>query len=224
MISPTREAQVVEASAYHAIGEIRARQTHKALTAPGSLVLILAPAVRQAQELFTKVAGFYHTLVAAAMACRCGERYLTKFDSLPRPGIIATEGVPVAHSRNNSSAARMVSNGRGTGPRGKLPITWRTMFGGQEASMEYPVEHRAERLLREMGRQAEGKFEPIVDPTEAAERLNIDTASLVYEEALNRLLERGHLEETHHPALGTTVGAYRLTEEGLARAKELRSR
>jgi hypothetical protein len=35
---------------------------HEALTEPGSLVLILAPAERQAKELFSKVAGFYHTL------------------------------------------------------------------------------------------------------------------------------------------------------------------
>ena len=89
--------------------------------------------------------------------------------------------------------------------------------------MEFPVEHRADRLLREMGRQAEGKHEPIVDPAEAAERLNIDTSSPVYEEALDRLLERGYLERTHHPALCTSLGPYRLTEEGLAEAEELRS-
>jgi hypothetical protein len=35
---------------------------HKALTYPGALVLILAPAERQAKELFSKVAGFYHAL------------------------------------------------------------------------------------------------------------------------------------------------------------------
>ena len=35
---------------------------HKALTNPGSLILILAPAERQAKELFSKVAGFYRTL------------------------------------------------------------------------------------------------------------------------------------------------------------------
>jgi hypothetical protein len=35
---------------------------HKALTDPGALVLILAPAERQAKELFNKVASFYHTL------------------------------------------------------------------------------------------------------------------------------------------------------------------
>jgi hypothetical protein len=35
---------------------------HRALTVPGSLVLILAPAERQAKELFSKVAGFYRTL------------------------------------------------------------------------------------------------------------------------------------------------------------------
>jgi hypothetical protein len=35
---------------------------HEALIVPGALVLILAPAERQAKELFSKVAGFYHTL------------------------------------------------------------------------------------------------------------------------------------------------------------------
>jgi hypothetical protein len=35
---------------------------HQALRHPSSLVLILAPAERQAKELFSKVAGFYHTL------------------------------------------------------------------------------------------------------------------------------------------------------------------
>jgi hypothetical protein len=34
---------------------------HEALDSPGALVLILAPAERQAKELFSKVAGFYHT-------------------------------------------------------------------------------------------------------------------------------------------------------------------
>ena len=91
------------------------------------------------------------------------------------------------------------------------------------SSMQYPVEHRAARLLREMGRQAEGKFEPIVEPMAAAQKLNIDPESPLYEEALKRLLEWGYLEHTHNPALGTTMGAYRLTEEGMAKAKELRS-
>jgi len=35
---------------------------HKALTRPGSLILILAPAERQAKELFTKVTEFYRLL------------------------------------------------------------------------------------------------------------------------------------------------------------------
>ena len=88
--------------------------------------------------------------------------------------------------------------------------------------MEYPVALRADRLLREMGRQAVGKAEPIVEPTTAAERLNMDPESPVTQEALSRLQESGYLEQTQHPALGTTMGAYRLTEEGLAKAEELR--
>jgi hypothetical protein len=35
---------------------------HRALTVPGSLVLCLAPALRQSQELFGKVLGFYRDL------------------------------------------------------------------------------------------------------------------------------------------------------------------
>ncbi len=35
---------------------------HKALYHPGSLVLVLAPALRQSQELFGKIAGFYSSL------------------------------------------------------------------------------------------------------------------------------------------------------------------
>jgi hypothetical protein len=35
-------------------------------------------------------------VLAVAIACWCGERYLRKEDSLPRPGVIATEGVPVS--------------------------------------------------------------------------------------------------------------------------------
>ena len=39
---------------------------------------------------------------------------------------------------------------------------------------------------------------------------NLDPSSPAYEEAVRRLLELGYLEQTHNPALGTTMGAYRL--------------
>ena len=68
--------------------------------------------------------------------------------------------------------------------------------------MQYPVERRADRLLREMGHQAEGKSEPIVEPTAAAEKLNMDLESPVTTQALSRLLELGYLERTQNPAPG----------------------
>jgi len=34
-------------------------------------------------------------VLAVAMACWCGERYLRKLDSLPRPGTLAHEGIPM---------------------------------------------------------------------------------------------------------------------------------
>jgi hypothetical protein len=34
-------------------------------------------------------------VLAVALACWTGERYLRKEDSIPRPGIIADEGIPM---------------------------------------------------------------------------------------------------------------------------------
>ena len=34
-------------------------------------------------------------VLAVAMACWCGERYMEKLDSLPRPGTLASDGVPL---------------------------------------------------------------------------------------------------------------------------------
>jgi hypothetical protein len=65
------------------------------------------------------------------------------------------------------------------------------------------------------------KSDPIVVPR-AAEKLKMDLESLVYEEAVNHLLESDYLERIQNPSLGTTIGTYRLTQEGLARAEELR--
>jgi hypothetical protein len=48
---------------------------HRALYYPGSLVLCLAPALRQSQELFTKIAGFYRDLGRPVKAQ--GERKLS---------------------------------------------------------------------------------------------------------------------------------------------------
>ncbi len=62
-----------------------------------------------------------------------------------------------------------------------------------------------------------------VEPTAATQKLNVGSGSPVYKEAANRLLESGYLELIQNPALGTTMGTYRLGEEGLANAKELRS-
>ena len=50
----------------------------------------------------------------------------------------------------------------------------------------------------------------------------MDPESPVTQEALSRLVESKYLIQTQHPALGTTMGAYRLTDEGLATAEELR--
>jgi len=48
---------------------------HRTLYHPGSLVLVLAPSLRQSQELFAKIEGFYHTLGRPVPAY--GERRLS---------------------------------------------------------------------------------------------------------------------------------------------------
>lgn len=50
---------------------------HRALYHPGSLVLCLAPALRQSQELFGKIAGFYRDLGEARPVPPQGERKLS---------------------------------------------------------------------------------------------------------------------------------------------------
>jgi hypothetical protein len=81
----------------------------------------------------------------------------------------------------------------------------------------------ARRLLREMGYQAEGNLAPDVLPREAAENLALDPGSREYELALDHLLALGDIEPSPDPAL-LEQGFYRLTPQGLRRAREIRWR
>jgi hypothetical protein len=83
------------------------------------------------------------------------------------------------------------------------------------------VNDTARQLLREMGHQAEGKPTPDVLPTEAAENLGLHPGAPEYETALNHLLALGDIEPTPDPA-AAGQGVYRLTRQGLKRARELR--
>ena len=58
--SPPYPAQLCRQSGKSTMAGVVA--LHRAFTVPGSLVLILAPAERQAKELFSKVAEAYRTL------------------------------------------------------------------------------------------------------------------------------------------------------------------
>jgi hypothetical protein len=89
------------------------------------------------------------------------------------------------------------------------------------------IDDTARRLLREMGYQASerspGDPAPEVVPREAAQNLNLDPQGPEYEAALSHLLALGDIERT--PASGAqaqaTEGLYRLTIQGLRRAREL---
>ena len=83
------------------------------------------------------------------------------------------------------------------------------------------INDTARRLLREMGYQAEGSPTLDVLPREAAERLDLDPEAPEYEAALNHLLALGDIERNPDPALpGQSL--YRLTRQGLTRAREIR--
>jgi hypothetical protein len=83
------------------------------------------------------------------------------------------------------------------------------------------VDETARRLLREMGYQAEDSPTLDVLPREAAERLALDPGTPEYAAALNHLVALGDIEPNADPALAEQ-GLYRLTRQGLIRARETR--
>jgi hypothetical protein len=85
------------------------------------------------------------------------------------------------------------------------------------------INDTARRLLREMGYEAEGNLAPDVLPREAAQNLSLDPGSREYELALEHMLALGDIEPSADPAL-LEQGFYRLTTQGLRRARELRWR
>ncbi len=85
------------------------------------------------------------------------------------------------------------------------------------------LDETARRLLREMGYQAEGRPTSDVRPREAAENLDLDPASPEYRAALDHLVALGDIEPSRDPAL-LEQGFYRLTRQGLRRAREIRWR
>jgi hypothetical protein len=88
------------------------------------------------------------------------------------------------------------------------------------------IDDTARRLLREMGEKAEGKPSEatvVVVPREAAEKLDLDPEAPEYEAALNHLLALGDIERISDPgAPQATEGFYRLTNQGVRRAREIR--
>jgi hypothetical protein len=90
------------------------------------------------------------------------------------------------------------------------------------------INDTARRLLREMGRLAEDKpsdseATAVVVPREAAENLDLDPEAPEYDAALNHLLALGDIERiSDSGAPQATEGLYRLTNDGLRRAREIR--
>jgi hypothetical protein len=88
------------------------------------------------------------------------------------------------------------------------------------------LDDTARRLLREMGYQAEDNPTRGVLPQEAAQNLALVVGAPEYEAALNHLLALGDIErETQDPVVPQSgQGIYRLTKQGLRRAREIRWR
>jgi hypothetical protein len=86
------------------------------------------------------------------------------------------------------------------------------------------LDETARRLLREMGYQAEGNPTPDVLPEEAARNLALDVEAPEYEAALNHLLALGDIEREIQDPTGSGQSIYRLTKQGLRRAREIRWR
>jgi hypothetical protein len=83
------------------------------------------------------------------------------------------------------------------------------------------VDETARRLLRELGYQAEDNPTLDVLPRKAAEILDLDPGTPKYEAVLSHLVALGDIELSAEPALAEQ-GLYRLTRQGLIRARETR--
>jgi hypothetical protein len=87
------------------------------------------------------------------------------------------------------------------------------------------VDDTARRLLREMGNQASGWSRgdppPEVVPREAAQNLDLDPEAPEYTAALNHLLALGDIERVSGAVEPVPEGIYRLTIQGVRRAREL---
>ncbi len=85
------------------------------------------------------------------------------------------------------------------------------------------IDDTARRVMRELGYQAEDIRTPDVLPGETAQNLCFDPETPWYELVLNHLLALGDIEPSSDPAR-TKQGYYRLTSQGLRRAREIRYR
>jgi hypothetical protein len=88
------------------------------------------------------------------------------------------------------------------------------------------INDTARKLLREMGYQGSewspGDPSPEVVPREAAHNLDLDAEAPEYTVALRHLLALGDIERVSDAgAPRATEGRYRLTKQGLSRAREL---
>ena len=83
------------------------------------------------------------------------------------------------------------------------------------------IDDTARRMLREMGVQAEDKPDEAADVVarEAAENLELEAPE--YEAALRHLLALGDIERVSDSGNLATEGIYRLTKQGLKRAREI---
>ena len=87
------------------------------------------------------------------------------------------------------------------------------------------IDDMARRLLREMGRQAEDKPSDSeatdVVPREAAQNLDLDPEAPEYAAALRHLLALGDIERVSGSVETESEGLYRLTIQGLRRARDM---
>ena len=88
------------------------------------------------------------------------------------------------------------------------------------------IDDTARRLLREMSYQASewspGDPPPEVVPREAAQNLDLGPEAPEYEAALSHLLALGDIERISER--GPIEGIYRLTRQGIRRAREMHLR
>ena len=131
------------------------------------------------------------------------------------------------HRSAATGALRSRRDGRGAAGEGRAPADYGRVSGERtEAVVEESVRKMSEKaigMLKHMRRQIFGQPAPYVEVRGAALSIGVNPAGSECDDLVDELLQAGYIRTYPSPSL-TAHGLYRLTDRGIAAAKEALSK